>query len=96
MTENSHSPTLEKPSTNVDRTEMIGLLRRLCSTTMVLLEHLPDSQCHGKDWTWCWNDLNDESQDVVKEARAKGAKALVDMGSEIRKLVKESTSTTAS
>jgi hypothetical protein len=36
-----------------------------------LLEVLPDSEMHIDDisWEWCWNELSDEVQQRVKEAR---------------------------
>ena len=37
-----------------------------------LLDTLPDS-IHGgvKCWDWCWNELDDENQELVKTVRGK-------------------------
>ena len=42
-----------------------------------LLFHLPDAY-HGEDtdWTWCWEELNSDSQEAVKLARADGTRLL--------------------
>lgn len=39
----------------------------------LLLNHLPDSNFYNGDdcWDWCWNELSDEAQEAVKDARQK-------------------------
>ncbi len=34
-----------------------------------LLSCLPDSDHNDPCWEWCWDELNDEAQQQVKEAR---------------------------
>ena len=51
---------------------------RLRSAGTRLLSVLPDSVAHENPdcWKWCWDELDGESQDEVKEARNVWAKAL--------------------
>jgi hypothetical protein len=37
-----------------------------------LLKALPDSYHINACWNWCWNELDDESQEFVKQARQAG------------------------
>lgn len=41
----------------------------------LLLRHLPDSST-GREWEYCWDELNEDSQKKVKEVREKATKFL--------------------
>ena len=41
----------------------------------VLLDCLPDSIYDDESWGWCWDELSDDAQDLVKDARQKWANA---------------------
>jgi hypothetical protein len=42
--------------------EAMEIIKDLC-------RHLPDACRAEGDWDWCWNELSDDSQEKVKEAR---------------------------
>ncbi len=45
----------------------------------MLLAVLPDSiRDHDKSWEYCWNELSDDAQEQVVEARRKALKFLDD------------------
>jgi hypothetical protein len=48
-----------------------------------LLTCLPDSP-HENDesWEWCWNELRDDAQDIVKRVRSEAQKVLAEIGGE--------------
>jgi hypothetical protein len=41
-----------------------------------LLSYLPDSNHIDECWSWCWDELNGDAQDAVKDVRDKAKKAL--------------------
>ena len=46
-----------------------------------LLDVLPDNDVMpGSEWTDCWNKLNQDQQDIVKDAREFATKTLHDFG----------------
>lgn len=49
-----------------------------CGIIKLLLGYLPDSttQESPDNWKWCWNELDDQSQEEVKMARQKAQKFL--------------------
>lgn len=44
----------------------------------LLLRHLPDSST-GREWEHCWDELNDVSQEKVKEVRKKATEFLASL-----------------
>ena len=69
--------TADEPNNNVfDR--MKALVKSMKASTKVpdlireLITHLPDNTVHDTpDWNWCWDELSDDSQDMVKDVRKK-------------------------
>ena len=42
-----------------------------------LLHYLPDSAGHeSPNWKWCWNELDDDGQEAVKQVRKEANKIL--------------------
>lgn len=52
-----------------------------CLILQELLSVLPDTGTRGEDcWTWCWDELNDEGQTMVKTAREHATDFLAQVG----------------
>jgi len=61
---------LESPAT---------LEERVIEVINELLNHLPDSEHTNECWDWCWEELNDNEQVRVKEARDKGYQLVIEL-----------------
>jgi hypothetical protein len=42
--------------------DAVRVIRLLC-------DYLPDAEQPEECWDWCWNELNDDAQEAVKNAR---------------------------
>jgi len=62
VSKRSKSNTPTKPGSKPLLADAVRVIRLLC-------DHLPDAEQPGECWDWCWNKLNDDAQEAVKNAR---------------------------
>ena len=48
-------------------------------TIRMLLSLLPDSHHINNCWNWCWDELNEDAQDAVKNGRNEANKVLANI-----------------
>ena len=66
------------------RSENTRLQKGVAEAEQVILglrRVLPDSEHGDKSWTWCWEELSSDAQDLVKEKREPSLVWLKEYGS---------------